>query len=141
MRKLETMPAKKIRRGKESSASTTKTAKTHRSDNSKKHIKIEDITSQLSDNLDLIEYLRISKENNSTTDVLSDFEKTNLIALRAKQIEETGETYINPADYGFTCAEEIAEKELELGKSPFLIRRKISNKNIVEYLNPNEMIR
>lgn len=141
MKKSTSMISKKGKRGKESSSSTVKSVRTSKSEHVKKYGMIEDVLANLEDTLERVEYLRISDDNISTTDVLSIYEKTNLIAVRAKQIEQTGETYIDPAEYGFTRAEEIAEKELELGKCPYLICRKISNRNIIEYLNPNEMIR
>lgn len=130
------MSSKKGRRQKSSSSSVReKKAKPE-----KRYERIENTLNALQNNLEKIEILKISDENRMTSDVLTNAEKTNLIAVRAKQISQTGITFINPSDYGLIDAAEIAEKELEMGKCPLLVVRRLSNKNIVEYWDPNTMI-
>ena len=131
------MSSRKSKRVKSSSSSVTSKAKIKPA---VKTNSIENVLENLKHDRDRIELLRISDQNRTQTDMLSLAEKTNLISIRAKQIEQTGESFINPFEFGITDSIKIAEKELELGKCPLLIRRNVSNKNIVEYWDPNKMI-
>lgn len=77
--------------------------------------------------------------NNRTNNILSKYEKVKIIGLRAEQLQRGAEPFIqidirkpfNPLN--------IAKKELEEGKIPFMISRKLPDGKI-EYWRLDDMI-
>lgn len=89
----------------------------------------------------VIEY-QTPTEDRITSDCLNYPEFVNLIGIRATHIAAGAVPYVNID--GLTDARDMAIKEMEEGKCPFLIKRYITNpqssKVIFELWNPNEMI-
>ena len=78
----------------------------------------------------------IPHEDHKTRSVLSKYEYAQLKVNRIKLLQEDPTAFVDIT--GITDPEEIAIKELRNGKCPLLIERR--NKNIVEIINPNEML-
>ncbi len=140
MTKSNSMSPQKSKRGKRSSASTVQSVRTRASTHPISG-RMENVLSELKSNLEEQEYLIISEDNHCTTDMLSEAEKTMLIATRAKQIDTTGMTYIDPKLYNLDNAADIAEMEFEMGLCPFKVRRCLSNLPICEIIDPNRSVR
>ncbi len=89
----------------------------------------------------VIEY-QTPNEYRITSDCLNYPEFVNLIGIRATHIAAGAVPYVNID--GLTDARDMAIREMEQGKCPFLIKRYITNpqsaKVIFELWNPNEMI-
>ena len=70
------------------------------------------------------------KESYITTPVLSKYERTTIIGVRAQQISSGAKVLINVPEY-MSNTIDIASLELEQRKTPFIIKRKVGNQ--VEY--------
>ena len=70
--------------------------------------------------------LVISLTKKVTSDMVSKYEMTQIIGLRAADIEHTGRTFIDPKEFGFTDSLSIAEKEIRMRLVPYTIRRTMS---------------
>jgi DNA-directed RNA polymerase subunit K/omega len=81
-------------------------------------------------------------EQNKTTPFLTKNEKTNIIGVRASQICVPGcEIYVDAFKLGLTNPIDIALKEFEENKIPFVIRRPLSRcKSIFEDIKLNDLI-
>ena len=79
------------------------------------------------------------KNNTKTLPYLTKYEKTTSIGMRAEQISEGSMTFLTSDEsLDLTNVMDIAEKEFELGKIPFIIKRPISNNNF-EYWKLNDL--
>jgi DNA-directed RNA polymerase subunit K/omega len=68
------------------------------------------------------------RKNFKTSPVLSKYEKTRIISERVQQLSNGGIPFIsNPESY--SSIYDIALKELDMKKLPFIIKRKISGNN------------
>jgi DNA-directed RNA polymerase subunit K/omega len=94
----------------------------------------------LSKNIDEIkEFLDVVRDKDNiiidnlhrTVPILSKYEKTRIIGIRLKQLNNGAEPYIKVAE-DIIDNNYIAEKELKLKKIPFIIQRPIAN-NTFEY--------
>ncbi len=82
------------------------------------------------------EEIIIAPDDRITSEVMTSFERANVIAVRAKQLEDGGHAFIdigNMTDY-----EKIAEKEIDEHRCPLSIKRHITD-NIFEIWNVNDM--
>lgn len=81
-----------------------------------------------SDNIDINEFYKTyekNKKNFKTSPVLSKYEKTRIISERVQQLSNGGIPFIsNPESYGSIY--DIALKELDMKKLPFIIKRTLS---------------
>lgn len=78
------------------------------------------------------------KKNNTTSPIMTVFEKALVLGKRATQIANGAEALFDvPAR--LTKVEDIAEEELRLGKNPFMIKRDLGN-NKYEYWAVRDMI-
>ena len=69
-----------------------------------------------------------NKKNFKTTPVLTKYEKTRIISERVQQLSNGGVPFIsNPESYNTVY--DIALKELDMGKLPFIIKRTINGSN------------
>ena len=75
----------------------------------------------------------ISDKNHKTMPFLTKFEKTKIIGIRAKQLNNGATAYI-PVNSNIMSTYNIAKKELETKKLPFIIARPLPCGNI-EYWN------
>lgn len=82
-------------------------------------------------------YKIVKNAQRKTSDMLSKYEYTEIISIRANHIQKFGKAYIDIGDE--TDAIVIAEKELKYKKCPLCITRKINN-NMIEIWDVNEMI-
>lgn len=80
--------------------------------------------------------VRVRDEDRKTSDLLSVYEYTKIVAVRAQQIAETGEYF---AKIDSSDPKEIAIAELKQRVCPMLIRREIGN-HYYEYVSPNDLI-
>ena len=79
------------------------------------------------------------KNNTKTLPYLTKYEKTTTIGMRAEQISEGSMSFLTIEEtQDLTNVMDIAEKEFELGKIPFIIKRPISNNNF-EYWKLNDL--
>ena len=79
------------------------------------------------------------KNNTKTLPYLTKYEKTTTIGMRAEQISEGSMSFLTTEEtQDLTNVMDIAEKEFELGKIPFIIKRPISNNNF-EYWKLNDL--
>ena len=80
------------------------------------------------DNIDINEFYKTyekNKKNFKTSPVLSKYEKTRIISERVQQLSNGGIPFIsNPESYGSIY--DIALKELDMKKLPFIIKRTLS---------------
>lgn len=95
------------------------------------------LLSQLEVNKDSREVLVVPDDQRVTSDCANLFEVTNNLAQRAAAIEAGADPMIDCK--GLDSAEAIALAELKAGKSPFKLHRSISNLNIQESFDMNEM--
>jgi DNA-directed RNA polymerase subunit K/omega len=77
---------------------------------------------ELLENYDIIKKLNISKP------ILSKYEKTKILGVRAEQIRHGSKPLIIVPKH-ITDELDIAEEELKQRKMPFIIERKIGNKS------------
>ena len=84
---------------------------------------IEDECLELSD---LLKNYSEMKKNNVTNNKLTKFEKASIIGIRAQQLTMGCKPLIE-IDNTMDDVVKIAEKELELKKTPFIIRRRIAH--------------
>lgn len=77
---------------------------------------------------------------NRSFNVLTIYEKTNIIGIRMEQLSMGAHTYLNNKQvYGLNNVKDIAFKEFGLKKIPFLICRKFSD-NVKEYWRLEDLI-
>jgi len=80
------------------------------------------------------------KKKNISKPIMSKYEKTKIIGIRAEEIARGAEPLIDVPP-GITDAEKIAEEELIKRKTPFILRRLVNNKfeywriEDLEYIN------
>ena len=67
------------------------------------------------------------KKQNISKPIMSKYEKTKIIGIRAEEIARGAQPLIEVPP-GITKAEKIAEEELKQRKTPFILRRLINNK-------------
>lgn len=70
------------------------------------------------------------KKNNISRPILSKYEKSTIIGIRAQQISNGANVLVDVPKH-MTSSIEIAEYELNKRKTPFIVRRKVGN--IYEY--------
>ena len=86
----------------------------------------------------ILDHYEEMKQNNTTSPVMTVFEKSLVLGKRATQIAYGAEPLFDvPAR--LTKVEEIAEEELRLGKNPFMIKRDLGNGRF-EYWAVRDMI-
>ena len=83
--------------------------------------------SSSNDNIDFLKNYHEIKKNNITENVLSKYEITSIIGLRATQISKGAQPLIE-VPKNMTDVVEIAELELDQRKTPFLIERDLTIK-------------
>ena len=76
--------------------------------------------------------------NNVTRPYLTKYEKAKILGLRSQQIAISNVTFIT-VPKGMTNVIDIAKKELEERKIPFIIKRKIGE-NLYEYWKLEDLI-
>ena len=83
---------------------------------------------------------KYNKEENKSVNVLTKYEKTNIIGVRMEQLAMGGETYI-PSDlaHELGCVKKIALEEFEQRKIPYIICRSMPN-NVKEYWKLSDLI-
>jgi DNA-directed RNA polymerase subunit K/omega len=97
-----------------------------------------DTTEYMPDYRSILDHYEETKKNNTTSPVMTVFEKALVIGKRATQIAYGAEPLFDvPAR--MTKVEEIAEEELRLGKNPFMIKRDLGNGKY-EYWAVRDMI-
>lgn len=69
----------------------------------------------------------IVDEFHKTIPFLTKYEKTRILGLRAKQIDNGAKPFIDAARYNLIDGYVIAQKELETKRLPFIIRRPLPN--------------
>ncbi len=68
------------------------------------------------------------KESYISKPILSIYEKTTIIGVRAQQISNGAQPLISVPQY-MSDSIKIAELELKMGKTPFILKRTIGSKN------------
>jgi len=97
-----------------------------------------DTTEYMPDYRSILDHYEETKKNNTTSPVMTVFEKALVLGKRATQIAYGAEPLFDvPAR--LTKVEEIAEEELRLGKNPFMIKRDLGNSKY-EYWAVRDMI-
>jgi len=97
-----------------------------------------DATEYMADYRAILDHYEELKQKNTTSPVMTVFEKSLVLGKRATQIAYGAEPLFDvPAR--LTKVEEIAEEELRLGKNPFMIKRDLGN-NRFEYWAVRDMI-
>ena len=82
----------------------------------------------------------ILKKKNISKPIMSKYERTKIIGIRAEQIARGAQPLIDVPP-GITDSEKIAEEELLKRKTPFILRRLVNNKfeywriEDLEYIN------
>jgi DNA-directed RNA polymerase subunit K/omega len=66
------------------------------------------------------------KLSNITKNVMTKFEKAKILGIRAQQIAKGAKPLVETD--GMTSVEEIAKKELNHKKTPFILKRKVADK-------------
>ena len=95
-------------------------------------------TEYMADYRAILDHYEELKKNNTTSPVMTVFEKSLVLGKRATQIAYGAEPLFDvPAR--LTKVEEIAEEELRLGKNPFMIKRDLGNSRF-EYWAVRDMI-
>ena len=89
------------------------------------------------DNLDILKNYNTLKENNKTRPVMTKYEKTKVLGLRAQMLAGGAKPMIEFPKY-MTCVMEIAALELKERKIPFILRRKM--KDSYEYWKIEDLI-
>jgi DNA-directed RNA polymerase subunit K/omega len=78
------------------------------------------------DHIDVIKDYETKRKTYQTTPVLTKYERTRVLAERASQINSGSPVFIpNPENY--TNSYDIALKELQLKKIPFIVKRPYGN--------------
>jgi len=95
-------------------------------------------TEYMPDYRSILDHYEENKKNNSTSPVMTVFEKALVIGKRATQIAYGAEPLFDVPSR-LTKVEEIAEEELRLGKNPFMIKRDLGNSRF-EYWAVRDMI-
>ena len=93
--------------------------------------------SSSNDNIDFLKNYHEIKKNNITENVLSKYEITSIIGLRATQISKGAQPLIE-VPKNMTDVVEIAELELDQRKTPFIIERDLTIKK--DYWKIEDMI-
>jgi DNA-directed RNA polymerase subunit K/omega len=83
--------------------------------------------SNFTDAFELFENYDIMKKTNLSKPILSKYEKTKILGIRAEQIRHGSKPLISVPKH-ITDELDIAEEELKQRKMPFIIERKIGNK-------------
>jgi DNA-directed RNA polymerase subunit K/omega len=97
-----------------------------------------DTTEYMPDYRSILDHYEENKKTNTTSPVMTVFEKALVLGKRATQIAYGAEPLFDvPAR--LTKVEEIAEEELRLGKNPFIIKRDLGNSKF-EYWAVRDMI-
>ena len=97
-----------------------------------------DTTEYMPDYRSILDHYEENKKNNTTSPVMTVFEKAIVLGKRATQIAYGAEPLFDvPAR--LTKVEDIAEEELRLGKNPFMIKRDLGNGKF-EYWAVRDMI-
>ncbi len=95
-------------------------------------------TEYMPDYRSILDHYEENKKNNTTSPVMTVFEKAIVLGKRATQIAYGAEPLFDvPAR--LTKVEDIAEEELRLGKNPFMIKRDLGNGKF-EYWAVRDMI-
>lgn len=89
------------------------------------------------DNLDILKNYNQLKEHNKTRPIMTKYEKTKILGLRAQMLSVGAKPLIEFPKY-ITCVMEIAALELKERKIPFILRRKI--KDSYEYWKIEDLI-
>jgi hypothetical protein len=83
----------------------------------------------------------VSREKHKSNEYLQLFEFCELIGIRSEHLSQGADAYVEIESE--TTARDIAKKELQMGRCPFLIKRYMTPTNFdptyVEIWNPNEM--
>jgi len=95
-------------------------------------------TEYMPDYRSILDHYEENKKNNSTSPVMTVFEKSLVLGKRATQIAYGAEPLFDVPSR-LTKVEEIAEEELRLGKNPFMIKRDLGNGRF-EYWAVRDMI-
>jgi DNA-directed RNA polymerase I, II, and III subunit RPABC2 len=83
---------------------------------------------------------KYDSSKNVTSNILTKYEKVKILGLRAEQIQRGAKLYIDIESENKSLSPlEIAKKELETKKLPFMICRKLPN-GIKEYWRLDDMI-
>ena len=91
-----------------------------------KHNVIEE--SSFNDAYELLEKYDTIKQFNMSKPILSKYERTKVLGIRAEQIRHGSKPLISVPKH-ITDELDIAEEELKQRKMPFIIERKIGNKS------------
>ena len=84
--------------------------------------------STFNDAFEILENYEIIKKTNISKPILSKYEKTKVLGIRAEQIRHGAKPLISVPNH-ITDELDIAEEELKQRKTPFIIERKIGNKS------------
>jgi DNA-directed RNA polymerase subunit K/omega len=86
-----------------------------------------DKDNSLYDLQEILMHYEVLKKSNKTKPVLSKYERTKILGLRAQQLASGSKALINvPAHVTETL--DIAEMELEQRKIPYILKREIGNR-------------
>lgn len=97
-----------------------------------------DTTEYMPDYRSILDHYEENKKNNTTSPVMTVFEKAIVLGKRATQIAYGAEPLFD-VPVRLTKVEDIAEEELRLGKNPFMIKRDLGNGKF-EYWAVRDMI-
>lgn len=86
---------------------------------------------------DVVEYIYIHPELRKTSEVMTKYEYTNVISIRADHIQKNDKCFTNTENISDPI--EMAKKEIEDKKCPLSILRNITD-NIYEIWQVNEMV-
>jgi DNA-directed RNA polymerase subunit K/omega len=89
------------------------------------------------DNLDILKNYNTLKVNNKTRPIMTKYEKTKVLGLRAQMLASGAKPLVEFPNY-ITNVIDIAELELKERKIPFILRRKM--KNSYEYWKIEDLI-
>ena len=84
--------------------------------------------STFNDAFEVLENYEIMKKTNISKPILSKYEKTKVLGIRAEQIRHGSKPLISVPNH-ITDELDIAEEELKQRKTPFIIERKIGSKS------------
>ena len=83
---------------------------------------------------------KYNKEENKSVNVLTKYEKTNIIGVRMEQLSMGCDTYIShDLAHELSCVKKIALEEFEQRKIPYIICRSMPN-NVKEYWKLSDLI-
>ena len=89
------------------------------------------------DNLEILKNYNTLKENNKTRPIMTKYEKTKVLGLRAQMLASGAKPLVQFPNY-ITDVIDIAELELKERKIPFILRRKM--KDSYEYWKIEDLI-